>query len=252
MQLPLLSFLCFGSRWSAENIAVLLQRNADVTDRDEMRRTCLHHCFRRHVICDHVRAGDEFTPDHDSSDQIQRYSEAIILLVKTGADVYAEDNDGRSVSAYAYSRPCGKSNKKKISCICGDVWDFALAMCGYEISKFRQKEGVPRKPRYTACYTRQTFQNLWAGHENLCPYYDDKNHGLFDPGARVMPFYRYHHDGVMTEFEAGTMGQLITESVTDFEEEESDMSVTDFEEEESDMEDSEDGEGGGVDSESEG
>jgi hypothetical protein len=95
----------------------------------------------------------------------------IILLIQHGADVYAEDHLGRSPSDFAYCSGV-KSCREKLGSMRGDVWDFALAVCGYDISEFRSRHGRYRKARYGTSYTRQDFEELWQGQEHLCPYYD--------------------------------------------------------------------------------
>ena len=164
-----LSMLCYGGRWSAESIAILLQRNADVMERDAKDRTCLHHCFSSHWYNGFL--------DFGRCDWIRRYSEGIILLIKHGADVHAKNCWGQSVSDVAYD---GSQIRflKRIGCIRGDVWDFSLAVCGYDISDFRP--GGCRKAHYGAGYTRQDFEKLWEGREHLCPYYYDEENTSFD------------------------------------------------------------------------
>ncbi|KAK4034293.1 hypothetical protein C8A01DRAFT_18863 [Parachaetomium inaequale] len=92
----------------------------------------------------------------------------IIFLIRSGADVHAKDHNGRSVSDLAYAR--FPHPWDMVGSMQGDVWDFALAVCGYNISDFRQ--GRCRKAHYGGYYNRQGFEELWAGHEHLCPYYD--------------------------------------------------------------------------------
>ncbi len=187
MEFSPLLMVCLSGRWSAESIAVLLQRKADVTHRDVDGKICLHHClsslyyhpFRLRADCGRLHWYDE-SSDSDPSKWIHRYSAAIILLIKHDADVYAEDYSGWSVSDVAYN---AESNRPYNGSVRGDVWDFALAVCDHDISEFRRRAGAPRKARYTSLYTRQDFEDLWAGHEHLCPYYDDEEDSFPNSGA---------------------------------------------------------------------
>ncbi|KXX74908.1 hypothetical protein MMYC01_208950 [Madurella mycetomatis] len=104
----------------------------------------------------------------------------IILLINHGADVYAKDRFGLSVSDIAYTED---NSRRWLGSARGDIWDFALALSGYNISDFRQ--GRHRKARYGTAYTRQDFETLWAGHEHLCPYYDIEDYYDEDADSRV-------------------------------------------------------------------
>ena len=219
--LSLLSGVCSSGKWNPESIAVLLRRGADVTDRDGRGRTCLHHCFQPYGKWEFSSSHDKFLVDIGSPHPIHRLSEGLILLIQHRADVHAQDGFGNSVSTYAYMEPTGANRLVELSSVWGDVWDFALARCGYDISEFRHKHGAFRKARYTTRYTRQVFESLWAGHEHLCPYYTDEFHEVFEAGARL-PRFRQQRDGMM-EFETTTtIGRFITEVSTDSEDEDSD------------------------------
>lgn len=61
---------------------------------------------------------------------------------------------------------------RKLGSYGGDLWDFMLDTCGYEIMEFRKSH--PRKAQYVGIYTRQDFELLWEGREHRCPYWDDK------------------------------------------------------------------------------
>ena len=136
--------VCIGGFWGADSIATLLQRNADVTERDLVGRTCLHLC-----LSSPWQGGwYNFGP----SSWIQQYSMGIVLLLKHGADIYAEDYYGRSVSDTAYSQ---SEERVGLGRVKGDVWDFVLASSGYSISPFRQGHG--RRACYdTAIWTTRT------------------------------------------------------------------------------------------------
>ena len=219
--LSLLSGVCSSGRWSAESIAVLLGRSADVTDRDDNGRTCLHHCFQADQEWELPSSHDKVPVDIESPHPLHQFSAGIILLIQHGGDVYAQDDFGHSVSTYAYMILVDVITLAELGSIWGDVWDFALARCGYDISEFRHKHGASRKGRYTRHYTRRVFESLWAGYEHLCPYYNDEVHGVFDAGARLSRFGQQIVG--MMEFETTTtIGRVITEVSTDSEDDDSD------------------------------
>ena len=137
---------------SEELLSLLLRRGANVTDLGDIGLNCLHRCFP-HLF-----------PDH-----LEQQLAAVIFLVSRGADVWATDCIGRSVSHVVYSASQGDS-------LCGsyrrDLWDVVLAANGYNVFEVR---GNTRRvgwyvPGY---YVRSDFRQLWAGREHLCPYPDD-------------------------------------------------------------------------------
>jgi len=93
-----------------------------------------------------------------------------ILLVNRGADIHAVDGLGRSVSDVAYSETC-LDVREKLGTYRGDLWDFVLDSCGYNIYEFRKT--YPRKAKYDESYSRQDFELLWKDKEHRCPYWDD-------------------------------------------------------------------------------
>ena len=115
--------------------------------------------------------------------------DTLVYLIRQGANVHATDYVGRSVSYLAYSDPCWA-----IDCDCnkhsdcarsrhrgncfGDVWDAALDICDYSIAEFRK--GFPRRARYTKRGSRKTFEKIWEGREQRCPYWDDVD--WYSPG----------------------------------------------------------------------
>ena len=128
--------------------------------RDKSGWTCLHILTQGIRVCN------------------QREISSLLYLINSGADVLAVDNAGKSVSDYAYSR-----NDNDKSCDLdgyrGDLWDLALARCGYDIYEMREKH--PHAPRYRRRYSRCGFEMLWNGFEDLCPYYHDTP--VWPPGA---------------------------------------------------------------------
>ena len=53
----------------------------------------------------------------------------------------------------------------------GDLWDLVLVDHGHKTVSLR-KNGS-RDARYQNRYTRDVFEKLWTGKEELCPYYWD-------------------------------------------------------------------------------
>src|SRR4051794_1512147 len=86
-----IALTCSLGRWSVDNLAILLQRNADVTVPDINGQTCLDLSLSPYLV----------SPWHRTP--INRLSRAIVLLIKNGANVYATDNFGLSVSDVAYT-----------------------------------------------------------------------------------------------------------------------------------------------------
>ncbi len=152
---PPLLHLCRGGRWTEASFDLLIRRGADISSRNPRGETCLHLCLQREMgvwRCSQALA-------------------ALVYLVQCGADVFAIDNFGSSVSDVAYAHEDNIDDYHRDSSIVGDVWDAALASCGYSIVEFRRKH--PRRARYTKFYTRGVFESLWKGREHLCPYYND-------------------------------------------------------------------------------
>ena len=136
-----------------EDIGLLLQNGANVHARNDMGRSCLHLLF--------IDKKKNYLGDLTIG-----MVETLKLLIAHGADVDSRDNEGKSVSEYAYSQQSGRSDDWY-----GDVWDRALSSCGYDICTRRR--GFPRKPFYDKDYTREDFEELWFGSEEICPYYHD-------------------------------------------------------------------------------
>jgi hypothetical protein len=108
------------------------------------------------------------------------------FLISKGANPFAVDNEGMSVSDYAYNKRYDQY--RFLGSYRGDLWDAALAQSGLDLPETRQNQ--PRRPNYTtpdkrgACYQRKDFTRLWEGCEDLCPYYDDPR--VWPPGARIV------------------------------------------------------------------
>jgi hypothetical protein len=147
---------CSGSWYTVETLSFLLARGANIHTRDSSGQTCLHLCFYGVLAIRGIMG-------------LQRCRHAQTYLIRRGADVFAVDSTGSSVSDMAYGA-CGPDRYSSAS---GDLWDVVLADCGYDVAQFR-KAHLPRKARYGGWYTRQVFEELWKGQEHLCPYYYDE------------------------------------------------------------------------------
>ncbi|KJR83366.1 uncharacterized protein SPSK_04661 [Sporothrix schenckii 1099-18] len=96
---------------------------------------------------------------------MQRAQSGLAYLLDLGANPFANDDMGVSVSEAAYlDTDYGTSRM-------GDVWDAVLADFGFGVADFRREH--PRVARYCWFYTRRDFEKLWVGQEHLCPYYND-------------------------------------------------------------------------------
>ncbi|RWA07939.1 hypothetical protein EKO27_g7150 [Xylaria grammica] len=93
---------------------------------------------------------------------------AIKLLIERGADVYAVDLSGKSVSELAYVSMNGYHLGDGFV---GDLWDAVLHDCGYDIAIFRKNH--QRKPSYGGHYSRKHLEMLWEGKGDQCPYWND-------------------------------------------------------------------------------
>ncbi|KAF7562663.1 hypothetical protein G7046_g1500 [Stylonectria norvegica] len=142
--------------------ATLVAAGADVNARtdDEYRSTCLH-------VLLHNLDPTGWNNDKNMQDMLQ----CAIYLIQRGANVHALDGHGRSVSACAYLPDQG-GFPWDVGSYRGDLWDAALAACGYDLVEFRQH--FPRIPQYSSYYQRSDFEKLWEGKEEQCPYWDDR------------------------------------------------------------------------------
>jgi Ankyrin repeat len=167
--LILLTSKNFCNGYNPEIFSMLLNRGANIQDQDDFGRSCLHLCVER--------------AHFNSLVELQ----SLKFLISKGADPFAVDDDGMSVSDYAY-RDSLRDKRFSLGSYRGDLWDAALAQSGFDMLETRQSQ--PRRPNYTTPnvygnqYLREDFKRLWEGFEDLCPYYDDPL--VWPPGARIV------------------------------------------------------------------
>ncbi|GAB1318058.1 hypothetical protein MFIFM68171_08268 [Madurella fahalii] len=154
---PLLTY-CGNPLVTAKGLSILLEKGADVRARNLFGETCLH------IIIENLHR--RWAPRDDTEHPAQARN-TLTYLIQHGADVFAVDNLGRSVAEAAYTMLDYFDTS-----IHGDLWDVALAYCGFDVARFRETYGR-RVARYNHEYTRQVFEELWKGLEHLCPYYFD-------------------------------------------------------------------------------
>ena len=87
--------------------SLLLARGANINARDSDGKTCLYACI-------------ENTHSLNTAAEL----EALILLIRSDADVYSVDKFGKSISDSAYTYNNWYSSYR------GDLWDAALSQCG--------------------------------------------------------------------------------------------------------------------------
>lgn len=142
----------FESQNNIKTLGLFLDNGSSVDELDHnFGATCLH----------------DFLGSQDSPPLKEDWHDSLKFLIAKGADVFAEDDEGRSVSHAAYSPNCRDPD----SSYRGDLWDAVLDACDFDIQHFRK--GYPRTARYTWPYTRSDFEALWKGREERCPYWND-------------------------------------------------------------------------------
>lgn len=159
--------LGYGS--TKENVSAILGLGFDINAVDQQGRSCLI------VFVQSARPSSQIW----NIPGVIREQELLCFLLQHGADPYATIDGTTTVSRIVYGSlcnewPCGHGSYH------GDLWDSALHICGYDISKFRA--GHPRRAnysvdtnvRFSARYSRAQFELLWQGREAQCPYWDDQ------------------------------------------------------------------------------
>ncbi|KAF5723497.1 hypothetical protein FMUND_1821 [Fusarium mundagurra] len=112
-----------------------------------------------------------FSSERKSFSRVPERRDLLTYLISKGADPCMADSWGQTPSQLAYGsmcKPCSMSQ----SSLMGDLWDTVLDICGYDISIFRRN--YPRKASYRNGYSRETFEELWRGREERCPYWNDE------------------------------------------------------------------------------
>ena len=161
----------FDSERNIRKFDFLLSKGCSIYDINDWGSTCLHVFFRSIV----------------PPPSAQSWRDTLIYLIQRGADVYARDFSGNSISDIAYSVRC-LSMELKTGSYPGDLWDAVLVLSGLDIHDLRKRD--PRRKKYGENYSRQDFELLWKDHEHECPYWDDMDWpkaddsgGCEDPGS---------------------------------------------------------------------
>lgn len=168
---------CEGGYFTVEKLALLLQRGASVHDRDRYGNTCLHLC--QSLIGNRIKI---------NRGKLSEIRDALIYLIQQGADIFAKNLGGESVSYTVYNDVDlpDKWHRR----IREHVWECALANCGYGIYDFRPHA---RCATYSTLFTREHFEELWSGCEHLCPYYDDDEDALYLTDSSEDVWHDYEH-----------------------------------------------------------
>ena len=114
---------------------VLSTLGADINARDYKGNTCLHLFFRSHL---------RVARDTDL--------ETLVVLIRSGADIHAENNDGQT-PYYAAQKGVHGYGSYSV-----DLWLAALRICGYE--KEWEAMGSEHKVRLTERYGHKHFEML--------------------------------------------------------------------------------------------
>ena len=117
------SFHCapYGGEDIFYKVNLLLTRGANSQSRSNDGMSCLHHCIK-----------------WVSKSQCLN---VLMLLMKTNADPWAEDNSGKSVTQCAYKTPIESWHHYQVASPGGNrgmIWEQALTACGYNAAEFRQ------------------------------------------------------------------------------------------------------------------
>lgn len=111
----------YGCGIDSQCIKALLDRGASIKARDNRGWTCLH-CAMSAINC----------PGRRDSEKV-----SVLLMVKAGANVYATDDNGISVSHMAYT-PNDWDRFCNLGSYRGELWDEVLTECGYDAAWFRE------------------------------------------------------------------------------------------------------------------
>ncbi|KAK3986778.1 hypothetical protein QBC44DRAFT_361321 [Cladorrhinum sp. PSN332] len=158
-QTPLLLACANWTYGSSEKVLPFLisERGANVTDADYNGRGCLHLCLQDWPPCFDFSSYLPWT----LLEVAQKEASALIFLIQKGANVYAKDDKGRSVSHMVYSQ----SRFDTTGSYRRDLWDFVLIVCGYE--PFEVRGHFPRHGEYVTGhleswqnYTQENFRRI--------------------------------------------------------------------------------------------
>ncbi|KAM7186422.1 hypothetical protein V8F33_011815 [Rhypophila sp. PSN 637] len=170
---------CSNPLYSVEALSLLVSRGANLNDRDSAGNTCLH------LIMGGIHSHSSFhhllDESMDAVDYLEEVRAAAVYLIcrgLEGADAFAENDEGISISDRAY----GDNGVR------GYLWDLILLDAGYEIALERKLCGpAGRWRRYQVeeswdgetlgeKFTLDVFITLWWEDERLCPYYEKVLH----------------------------------------------------------------------------
>ncbi|KAF5573888.1 hypothetical protein FPANT_12072 [Fusarium pseudoanthophilum] len=119
----------------------------------------------------HIGLYGFFSSPRKSFSRVAERRDLLNYLISRGIDPCTAKIVGQTPSYSAYGsmcKPCSMSQ----SSLMGDLWDTVLDICGYDISAFRCN--YPRRASYKNGYSRGTFEELWRGREERCPYWNDE------------------------------------------------------------------------------
>ncbi|EEU33609.1 uncharacterized protein NECHADRAFT_89312 [Fusarium vanettenii 77-13-4] len=122
------------------NLGLLVRSGANPNATNSLGQTCLHLCIQY---------------AHPQMDGYLR--RAMVELIQCGADVYAKDHIGRSLTELAFY--CSGS-EGLLGTYPADLWSCSLVACGYDV--FGNIQGrQPRLPRFGTLYKKIHFRTLW-------------------------------------------------------------------------------------------
>jgi hypothetical protein len=122
-----------------EKVFLLLERGADISARDRSGDTCLS------VVLQLLR---DMTKDKFSAYQEEEFKDILMCMITAGADVYASDQGGMTVSQTA--------------CIFGqeELWREVLAECGYDPDEVFSIENEFRPMGFQSCPGERVFSTV--------------------------------------------------------------------------------------------
>ncbi|KAH7139703.1 hypothetical protein B0J13DRAFT_676911 [Dactylonectria estremocensis] len=158
-------------RSNIRKISFLLEKGCSVYDTADDGSNCLH----------------VFFSSRPSLAVGYSWKEAIVYLIRHGADVCGRDHRGWSVTSLAYGEAFDDECAQESGSYFGDLWDAVLDCCNRDILEFRKDH--PRQARYSEEYKRADFEKLWEGREERCPYWDDNPWPELDATTELNPMH---------------------------------------------------------------